>query len=439
MRFFQKDTHLGEVLRGASLAFILRGFGAGLAFLLNTVVARMLGAEGAGLYFLSLSVTMIAAVIARRGLDNTLLRFIAVNASNKEWGQVAGVFALGMRMALISSALLTLLCFILAPWLAEYVFKKPDLGIPLRWMSLGIMSFSLMMLLSECLKGLRQIRNAMLVSGVLYPLIGLVLVWPLVTLLGVNGANAAYVLGTGGAAAVGLMFWRRTMAKNAVPPSHFSREQLLASSQPLFAMSLLNGAVLPWAPLLLLGIWGTTEETGIFGAASRLAMLLAFFLNAVNTVAAPKFATLYQQGEIEMLGLIARKSALLITLAASPLFILFFISGDWVMSIFGPSFSAGGGALGILAFGQAVNSFTGSVGFLLAMTGNERLVRDSALMGAITLVILAIVLIPLYGMIGAAIASAGGLIVDKCLASWFVWSRLKVVGFAWSRTKTAKT
>jgi len=426
-RFMLKDAHLGEVLRGAALAFVLRGFGAGLAFMLNAMIARMLGAEGAGLYFLALSVTMIAAVIARLGLDNALLRFVAVHASKEEWGLVKGVFALGMRMALISSALLTLLCFILAPWLAEYVFNKPDLGTPLRWMSLGIMSFSLMMLMSECLKGMRRIRNAMLVSGVLYPLIALLLVWPLVTLFGVGGANAAYVLGTGGAAVVGLIFWRRAMASHAAQPTSFPRDQLLASSRPLLVTSVINSAVLAWAPLLLLGIWGTTEETGIFGAATRLAMLLTFFLIAVNTVIAPKFAALFNEGEMETLAGIARKSALFISLAASPVFILFIVAGDWVMSVFGPGFEAGGQVLTILAAGEAVNSLTGPVGFILIMSGRERDARNVAVFSGVLLLALSVFLIPKYGMLGAAAATATAVVTSNMLLAWLVWRRLGIV------------
>jgi O-antigen/teichoic acid export membrane protein len=426
-RFRVKDAHLGDVLRGASLAFVLRGFGAGLGFLLNAVIARLLGAEGTGLYFLALSVTMIAAVIARLGLDNALLRFVAVHASKEEWGQVRGVFTLGMRMALVSTSTLTLMSFILAPWLSEYIFDKPDLASPLRWMSLGIMSFSLMMLMSECLKGLSLIRDAMLVSGVLYPLIGLILVWPLVALLGVGGANVAYVLGTGFAAVLGLFFWRRAMAKHANPTTPFPRNQLLSSSRPLFIMSIINSAVIPWAPLLLLGVWGSTEESGIFGAATRLAMLLTFFLTAVNTVAAPKFAALYSKGEMATLGNIARKSALLITIAASPVFILFIAAGDWVMSVFGPEFVAGGRVLAILAIGQFVNSLTGSVGFILTMSGKEADARNVAVFSGLLLIALCAFLIPGYGMLGAAISTATAVAVANILLAWFVWRRLAIV------------
>ncbi len=426
-RFHIKDAHLSEVLHGAALAFVLRGLGAGLAFLLNAVVARMLGAEGAGLYFLALSVTMIAAVIARLGLDNALLRFVSVHASKEEWGLVRGVFSLGMRMAMISSAVLTLLCFVFAPWLSESIFNKPELGTPLRWMSLGIMSFSLMMLIGECLKGLRQIRNAMFVSGLLYPLIALVLVWPSITLIGVSGANVAYVLGTTGASALGYMFWRSAMANHAAPTIPFQRSQLLASSRPLLTMSIINSAVIPWFPLLLLGVWGSTEESGIFGAATRLAMLLTFFLSAVNNVVAPKFAALYTKGDMETLARIARKSALFITVAATPVFVVFFAAGEWVMSVFGPDFVAGGRVLAILTLGQAVNSLTGSVGYILTMTGNETDARNSSIFAGIVLIALCLLLIPEFGMLGAAIATATAVALANIFLAWFVWRRLGIV------------
>ena len=74
-RFHSMDGHLREVLTGASIAFLLRVLGAAAAFALNMVIGRLLGAEGAGLYFLALSVALIGSLLAQLGLANTLLRF----------------------------------------------------------------------------------------------------------------------------------------------------------------------------------------------------------------------------------------------------------------------------------------------------------------------------------------------------------------------------
>ncbi|MCR9185101.1 MAG: oligosaccharide flippase family protein [Halieaceae bacterium] len=404
--FIRLDDHTAEVLMGASLAFLLRAVGAGLAFALNVAIGRLLGTEGAGLYFLALSVVMIGAVLSKLGLDNTLLRFVAAGASSGDWNRVLGVFRIGIRIAAGTSLAAAGLVLMLAPWIADYVFGEPALAPSLRVMSLGIFSFATMTLLAESLKGLKRIRNSMLVSGVFYPGVALVLIWPLVTAFGVPGAAMAYVLGTGTAAVIGWAMWRANVAGVGAATPAFERATLWQSCRPLWTMSIINRGILPWAPLFLLGIWGTAEEAGIFGAATRVAMLVTFFLTAVNTVIAPKFAELHVRGEIGMLGCLARRFALLITLAASPLFVLLIFAGDWVMGLFGPDFVKGGTALAILALGQAVNTITGSVGYLLMMTAHERDISNASMLSMLLMFGCAVLLIPEHGMIGAAIASA---------------------------------
>lgn len=429
------DAHIFEVLSGAALAFVLRGFGAGLAFVLNVMIARLLGAEGAGLYFMALSVTMFLSVVARMGLDNTILRFISLNASRGDWGQVKGVQSLGWKLAGSASLGFALLCFLLAPQISIYVFNEPNLTDPLRWMSLGIFTFSVMSLMSESLKGLKRIQNSMMVSGVLYPAFALTLIWPLVALMGVAGASFSYVLSTGLAAVLGAVFWRKAISQHDSPSISFSRETLWASSRPLWVMTIVNRAIMPWAPLFLLGIWRSAEEVGIFGAALRVSMLVAFFLMAVNTVLAPKFAELYDKKEFEMLGKLVRRFALAITLATSPFLFILVFEGAWVMRLFGSEFSRGGNTLAILALGQAVNTLTGSVGYLLMMTGHEKDVRNSALFGGVLVIGLSIVLIPSMGIIGAAIASAFAICGSNIVSVYFVKRRLGVMAVPFLRSR----
>ena len=149
---FFTDKHMNEVAKGTLLAFGLKVIGAGLAFIFNVIIARLLGAEGAGLFFLALSVTAIGSVIGRIGLDNTLLRFIATHMAKGEISQVKGVYLLGMTMAIIASGTLALLGFWLSPWIAIEIFDKPTLVGPLKWMSLAILPFAILNLQAESLK-----------------------------------------------------------------------------------------------------------------------------------------------------------------------------------------------------------------------------------------------------------------------------------------------
>ena len=402
--------HFAQVLSGAAVAFILRAFGAGLAFTLNVAIGRLLGAEGAGLYFLALSVVAISAVISKLGLDNALLRFIATARAEGDGNGLRGVFRLSMGIAASSSLAAVAVVMLLAPWLASRVFGEPALAPVLRIMSIGIFTFTLMTLLSECLKGLNRIRNSMLVSGLIYPAVALVFIWPLAE-YGTSGAAMAYVLGTGVAAATGWALWRTSTKSIFARDPAFESAILMRSSRPLWVMALINQGILPWAPLFLLGILATTQEAGIYGAATRVAMLITFFLTAVNTVIAPKFAELYAKRHVDEIERLAQKFALLMTIAATPVFIVLIFAGEWVMQLFGTEFANGDHILAILAVGQFVNVATGSVGYLLMMTGHERDMKIGSFLAAGVLVGMSCILIPSLGAVGAATAASSSVVV----------------------------
>ena len=416
-----------SLIKGAGLALLLRGAGAGLAFLLSVVIGRLLGAEGAGLYFAALSVVSIGSVVARIGMDNSLLRFVAAGAASDDWGRVKGVFRLSLGLCLGLSGLLIVLLLVLAPLMSEHMYGALEMTQSLRLVAPGILVLSAMLLLSEALKALQQVRNSMLVSGILQPLGALVVIYPLVQGLGPAGAGLAYVIGAGLAALVGAILWRRSISVHPEPLSPFPIAELWASCRPLWVMALVNRAILPWAPLFLLGLWSSAAEAGIYGAATRVALLVSFFLLAANTVLAPRFAAMHQDGRIEAIAALTRKFAVIVTLAASPFFLLFIFAGDWVMALFGPDFAEGGKVLMILAVGQAINALTGPVGVVLMMGGREKDLQTGSLVAAVTLLLLAVLLIPHMNAAGAALASAAASIVTSVFATFFVWKRFGVV------------
>lgn len=421
------DPHMREVVRGTILAFALKVGGSGLAFAFNVAVARLLGAEGGGLYFLALSITIIGSEIGRVGLDNALLRFVAAHATHGEWGQVKAVHALGMQLAISVSAVLSLTGFIAADWMAVTLFNKPALGEPLRWMSLSILPFTILNLQAQSLKGLKRIRDAILVQSIGVPLIGLLLIWPLAHSAGVEGVSWGYLAATALVALFSILAWRNAVAGSDWETVSYPFKVLWESCKPLFTISLLNTAILTWSPLLLLGLWGTAAEVGIFGVATRLALLVSFLLVTLNNVIAPKFAELYATRNIHAMGHMARRSSALLTLLVSPVFLILFIYSSEVMRLFGPEFVAGGPILAILLVGQLVNVVTGSVGYLLMMSGNENTVRNISIGSAIFLLILMLLLAPSLGGVGAAIASSAVLAVGNLASAYAVYKKFGII------------
>jgi stage V sporulation protein B len=143
------DAHMQEVVRGAGAAFLLRSTGAVFSFLFNVLLARFLGADGSGIYYLAAGVVILATAIAQMGLDQTLLRFTAAHVAMEEWSAVKGMYRQSMGLALLSSSLCTALVMVGAPLIAERLFSDPNLITPLRWMALSIIPMTLATLYGE--------------------------------------------------------------------------------------------------------------------------------------------------------------------------------------------------------------------------------------------------------------------------------------------------
>lgn len=419
------DHHIKEVMHGTATALVLKVMGAVLSLGSNILLARFLGADGAGIYFLSLATIMIATVFGRIGLDNALLRFTASSVSVKDWVALKGAYRKGMLIALFASAITTMMVFALAPWLAETVFHKAELTPPLRWMALAVIPMALLNLHAEMLKGLKRILESQLVQSIGVPfLLALGLV-----LLGVNSHVKAvaiiYVLATVFTMLAGFWLWRAGTPQLREIEGKFQVGRLLSSSVPLFGVASMN-IVMTRTPTFLLGVWGTSAEIGIFGMASRTVIVTSYILLAVNSIAAPKFAELYRQGDNEALAETVRNAAKLTVVLACPFLLLFIGAPGWIMQLFGTEFANGGLVLAILAVGEFINVITGLARYLLMMCGYERVVGINFVVVAVLNVVLCLVLIPWLGMVGAGIATAITVAINNVGLAYHVWRYLGI-------------
>lgn len=407
----RSDPHFIEVIWGASKALVARSLGTLLGFAVSIIISRLLGAEGSGIYYLAASVMAIAAIFGQIGFENTVIRFIASYAAVGEWNSVRFVYRTAIRVVSLASLVVAIIIFTAAPWLAHHLFNKPVMEVPLMLMALAVVPFSLSQIQTEALRGLKQIHASQLVRSVLLPLGILVLIYPLVQLWKANGAIVAYLGATVITAVVAWIFWSRALknmaGRDVSGQATVTLRPLFQSSWPLFGMTL-TGIVVQQAATILLGIWGNTEDVGIFNVASRVSSLLLFPLMAMTSILAPKFAAMHRHGQRKELIQLARHSSTMLMGFAVPAVIVMFIAAEWIMRIFGHDFIAGAWPLRLLLVGVLVNVSTGAMGELLMMTGNEKLTRNLNGVGALVIVVLCFILIPPYGGIGAAIAVTTG-------------------------------
>jgi len=414
-------------------SFSLKATNTLLAFLATALLARLLGASGYGIYAYAYSVVWLLTLPAEAGLPGLIVRETARGMTEGDPGHVQGVWRWAARVvAALSLAVVLVLGPILIAW--QGGLRSPQ-GRTLAWALALVPLIAMGNLRGGALRGLQHIVAGQLPEFFLRPGLFLLLVAgaallvterlaaPMAMAIHVAAALAAFVIGT-------WMLWRLTPpAVRSAQPSVESKGWIVSSA--LFALIAGFSVVNSQASIVILGIFRAPVQVGLYRVAVQVAALASFGLQAVNMVVAPRFADLYARGNLERLQKLVTASArvvLAFNLMLTGLLIL--LGRSFFPLVFGPEFAASYQPLLILLVGQMVNSAAGSVGLLLNMTGHEHeTVRGMAVAAGLNIV-LNLLMIPTWGLQGAAAATAISMIVWNALLWWRVRSILGINSLA---------
>ncbi|MFA5810005.1 MAG: polysaccharide biosynthesis C-terminal domain-containing protein, partial [Thermoleophilia bacterium] len=209
---------------------------------------------------------------------------------------------------------------------------------------------------------------------------------------------------------------------------------VLKYSYPLALANILVAVTL-WVDTLMLGYLGTTEDVGFYGVALKIAQFGAKIIMAFIIVFMPVIADLWNRKKSEELkGLYMTVSRWIFTLSF-PIFLIIVLFSDAIMRIFGAGFVAGSGALVILAAGQMITATTGAAGLMILMSGHSKVELFNVVVNLTVNVVLCLLLIPGYGVLGAAIAHMSALAVVNTLRVIEVWFFMHIFAYNLSYLK----
>jgi O-antigen/teichoic acid export membrane protein len=173
--------------------------------------------------------------------------------------------------------------------------------------------------------------------------------------------------------------------------------------------------------VIMVGSLIGAATAGIYNAAANTALWVSFILQTVNLVVAPTFTTLYTQKDISGLQKVATTASLWILWPSLIIAVALVLFTQPVLGIFGDEFVAAHWSLKILVIGQLTNALCGSVGNLMVMTGYQNKILIVSSSCALTNLVLNAIAIPIWGMNGAAVATAITLI------AYNIWCSVLVV------------
>jgi len=401
------DNILGKIGKAARLRFV--GIIAQNLFFLITalLIARVLGAGSLGDFILAITVFNVLGFAATLGMKYGTLRYVAYHRGKGDLPRVRGTIFSSAVIALITGAVLGAFLFFCSPWIAENVFHAPALKNSFRILAAALPLLSLSTIIISSLQGFKAIKRKVWLENFIQPaaalaLTGLALAVGL-GLIFIVGAWAASVtltclLSLIFLSAVCRYLWERG-------DLHFEVKTLLSFSLPLLAVGFLYYLVTRM-DILMLGYFKSSSDVGIYAIAARMVILIALPLNAVNAIFEPTIAEIDGRGEGKSLLRLYKLTTPWIIVLGYPIFALLFLLADPVLSLFGRNFLGGGLVLLILGIGQLVNIGVGSAGALLSMTGHPGVVLGNSVSMVVLNFCLNCILIPPYGIYGAALATA---------------------------------
>jgi O-antigen/teichoic acid export membrane protein len=386
--------------------------GASGAFLTQALMARLWGAGALGDYLFVIAAVNVTATVVPLGFQVVGGYFAAEYRAYSSGRMLRAYLAQAYRQA--APVILALVAISLLAWPAASETMR-RLWPPGTLMAVATAAVYL---------------NGALLVGMKRPLAGLIadtLFRPMLALLGFAIAMAL----TDGAARLVTMLWIAGAGYAAVaavqtvavlrtlrtipagpPPNGDTRRRWWRYALP-WALIALAGEFFFDIDLILLSHWLGREDLAVFGVCARICALLGFGVGTVYTVTMPDiFEAGARRDTVEFSRRIGDANLIAAGLAAV-LALAMFATGPLLALLFGARFASGSLPLGLLALGLLVRAALGPASLVLSFHERPYASLPAAGLGLLTLAAGNGVLVPAFGLTGAAMAA---------LAATTVWS-----------------
>lgn len=426
--------------RMALTAFAIRIASAGIAFISQIVQARLMGEFEYGIFVFIWMMVVLFGNLSSLGFPSAVIRFLPEYHLRDARREIRGLTVTARIFAIISASLLAV-----AGFAALTFFENRVDPIYLVPAFLGLVTLP-MIALGDVLDGTARANSWAIVAFsqtyIVRPTLILIFMVlsvvaldrPATAITAMQAALAAtYVTTLGQFAAIS---WR--MRKRYLDgPLTINFMAWFRVAVPIFLIEGF-GFLLTNADVVIVGFYMAPDQVGIYFAAAKTIALVQFVFFSVKAAAGPRFSTLMAAHDTEALASFAARTTRWTFWPSLAVGLGVLVLGHFLLSLFGPAFTAGYNLMAILFAGIMMKALVGPGEVLLSMAGKQKL---CASLYAIILgfnVVLNIICIPVFGLAGAAIASALATCLEAVLLHITARKTLGIVLFAFSRPPASR-
>jgi O-antigen/teichoic acid export membrane protein len=404
---------------------ILRMFGVLLFFLTTLFITNSFAAKTVGMYDFSRSLLIFLGTIAVFGMQQSVIYYSGYLASQNNLGYIKTIYLKMVVIVLIIAIIMNLGLYILSTNLLKGWVNIPIDDITKKTFPV-IFFYGVTMLNIDAFRAIDKIYLSEVFRNILRYAF-----FFLATIFLVYAENTDWLIDAFLYNFVFLTFlstfflfknFQARETKEVNKGVHLSYKEVLKRSAPM-AISAASFLLMQSLDVFMLARFTEYETVAYYSVAVKLTLLVSIVLSSVNAVIAPQIAEDFASQQMQLLKSKIKRSTRLILLITLPIIILIGLFANIILSFFGEGYQMAYYALIILLGGQIINAFCGSIGVYLNMTGKQK-VFQFILVSALGInVILNYILIPLYGMTGAAIATSVSMILWNIVAVIYVYRK----------------
>ena len=393
-------------------------------YLYTLLLARWVGSEFLGIYSLANSVRLISEVFGKMGIEIGVMRFVSLLNPDIEKKKIQRLIGSAVKMTMAISVVIMAGLLVSSGFIVTHILKGPPLlKIVLMVFAIAIPFNAITLVVAFATQGFKRLKYKIFITQFLNPTILLVVMIISFWFISVEVALMAPMLVSSiiGFIVMFAVLKKLTGVKNQqLLKAPFDRELLVFSYPLMFVTILLT--LMHWMDILMLGAFTNASTVGLYHPAARTAGLLQALLTSFLSIYSPMIAQFHAESDQKnMSGSYKLVSRWLLTFSI-PVALIFLVYPQKVMLLFGAEYLPSANVLIVLTAATFIHAILGAAQSTLSMTGHTRLVLWNAIVAFVINIILNIILIPNYGMIGAAWAT---------LISLFVISLLRVLEVRW--------
>ena len=417
-----------KVGKESSITFVGLLYGNLNRYLYTALLARWVGPEFLGIYSIANSIMLISEVFAKMGLETGIMRFISRLNPDLDKEKINLLIGSSLKMVSVFSLSIMIILIISSGTIVDNYFNGQSLLKPvLIIFAIAIPFNALIQISAFATQGFKRLKYKTIVTQFLNPTILLLSMVFCYWFMSKEYTIMIPILTTG---VIGFLFMIIVLKKvsgfknNQILESKINYE-LLKFSYPLMFVTILQ-TLMHWMDILMLGYFTNPLTVGLYHPAARTAGLLQALLLSFLSIYAPLAAQFHSQGDKVKLSntyQLVNRWLLIFAIPISAVFILF---PEKVLLLFGSQYLESSQVLVLLTIATFTQAILGAAGPTLSMSGHTKLVLFNSIGTFILNFGLNIWLIPIYGILGAAIATLTSLTIIGLIRVTQVYFILKI-------------